>query len=296
MSRYYRHIVLTDEEIPLKKWMREHLQLTNRQISRLKFQPGALMVNHQRVYVSHLLQKGDLIEIKLESDRPPLPLSDPHYPLTVLYEDEDLLVLNKPCGSVVHPIHAHYHDTLLIQASGYCAKKGETARLHCVGRLDKETSGIVLLAKNRIAAQKLTEQRNSQQRQKTYYAIVEGVMEKQNDVISFPMMNDPAEPRKMIIHENGKAASTHYSVVKQFCDHALLAVTIKTGRMHQIRVHMKAIHHPLIGDVLYGGKPYPRLCLHACQIVFYQPFTNERITISAPYDMSFQKLLVSSIR
>lgn len=213
-------------------------------------------------------------------------------PLEILYQDEDLAVVVKPCGMVVHPAAGNPDGTLvnallfhLDQLSGI----GGEMRPGIVHRLDKDTSGLMLVAKNDNAHAFLSQQLAERKMEKHYRAVVFGKMKETQGVIEAPIARSKTDRKKMAIDKEGRYALTEWKLLKQMPDRALLDVHIITGRTHQIRVHMQSIGHPVLGDVIYGHKHLPkaeRLMLHAYSLSFTHPKTNERLKFRAPCDFS----------
>lgn len=243
--------------------------------------------------------------------------------LEILYEDQDVLAVNKPAGMVIHPSGIHYQDSLSNQIAEYFRSKGEETRIRSIGRLDKETSGILLFARNQISAARLQKQREEGKLQKTYLAVVERTfeeeisqsssqemsvsMEKEKwEKISIPLAPDPENPLKMELSPAGaihgsKKAVTYYQVLKSYANASLVQLHLETGRTHQIRVHMAGTGHPLLGDTLYNesqtgkasvpGNPFTRAALHAWKLKFYHPFTGNKILLEAPFPLDFENFL-----
>ena len=268
---------------------------SRKEISRLKFLPMGITVDGKKSRVNKKISAGEVICLQLGKNQAAETVSQQDivtpdikeyirdFP-EICWEDEDILILNKPSGLSCHPGRGHYLDNLGSQAAAYCREKGEDPTIRIVGRLDKDTSGLVVLAKNQTAAARLWKQKEKQIFQKTYFAAVHGVPEKENGRIRLAMGSVPGEKNRMEIREDGKEAATDYQVADTIKwkgkDVSVVKCWILTGRTHQIRVHMAALGHPIVGDLLYG-KPdeSARLCLHAGEIKLYQPFTGEKIQI-----------------
>ena len=211
--------------------------------------------------------------------------------LAIIYEDQDILAINKPAGIVTHPSGSHYSDSLANQVASYFRSKGEPTKVRSIGRLDKETSGILLFARNQTAAARLQNQREEGISEKTYLAAVSGFMPVDENGafhrISVPLAPDPDNRLKMVVSTDGtlpgsKHAETLYSVLKSTGPDAaapssLVMLRLKTGRTHQIRVHMASLGHPLLGDSLYClsdiSNPFSRAALHAWKLKFQLPFS-----------------------
>ena len=272
----------TIEQVLRKQW-----GFTKRQIRQAKFRSDGILKNGRRCRVTESVRPGDTIRICLEEEREVSGhLKGNPVPLEILYEDEDLLAVNKPAGLVTHPRGGHYQDTLANQAASYFQSKGEMHGVRPIGRLDQETSGVVVFAKSRMAAARLQKQREQGIYQKTYLAVVQGEMETDGRIRSVrqPIGPDSTNHLKMQVREDGKGAVTHYKAVRRILGRSVLEVTLETGRTHQIRVHMASLGHPLVGDRLYGEdkEGAERALLHAWRVELFQPFTGEAIRLLAP--------------
>ena len=233
-------------------------------------------------------------EIRLEMpDVRPAAVEAQDIPLTVLYQDSHLAVVIKPCGMVVHPAAGNPDGTLvnaLLYHLDSLSGIGGEMRPGIVHRLDKDTSGLLLVAKDDATHAALSRDLSERKMEKHYYAVVAGVMKEPSGVIDAPIGRSPSDRKKMAVVPDGRAARTEWRVVRQESDRALLDIHLITGRTHQIRVHMSSIHHPVLGDPLYGHKGMPkapRLMLHAFSLSFTHPATGERMTSTAPPEPCF---------
>ena len=286
--------------------------LTKKQISRAKFRPKGILCNGVQCRVSKSVSAGDILSVCLEapsqgSSHLKLPSTELS-PVRILYEDQDLLAVNKPSGIVTHPSGRHYRDTLSNQVYWYLRQKGEAVTVRSMGRLDRETSGIVIFAKNKTCAARLQSQQNTGAYHKEYLAVLSGSFpENSRHTISLPIGPDPDDSRKMKcfsqqdkLAPDSRPAVTHFQVLHSTSQWSLVSLFLETGRTHQIRIHMKTIGHPLIGDTLYGeafsdNAPYfCRAALHAWHVSFFHPFKNNEISIEAPLpdDFSFLKKIM----
>lgn len=290
--------VLADETMEkngmtVEKILRQEFGLSKKQIRRLKFQQHGIEKNHVRCRVVDLVAAGDVISVLLENGQTDSShIEKMEGELQVLYEDQDLLVVNKPAGLVTHPKGSHYQDTLVNLVKAYFQEKGEQNCIRPLGRLDKDTSGIVLFGKNRVAAARLQKQREQGTLKKTYLAVVHGNIAEtgKKSTIYSSIDTDPENPLRMRISENGKSAVTHYMVRKNTDNYTIVKLWLETGRTHQIRVHMASLGHPLIGDPLYAKekiKDIERTLLHAWKLEFVHPMNGEILQIEAeiPQDM-----------
>ena len=240
------------------------------------------------------LLPGDLLELSVEEEgKSSSQLIPTEGTISVIYEDEDLIVVNKPEGILVHPSGGHYQDTLANLLMGYFKKKGEVPVLRSIGRLDKDTSGAVLFAKTKLAAARLSEERERGRYEKEYLAVAEGYFAEKTGEIHLPISQVPgSSPIRMEVNPaDGKKAHTYWKVERQFQNAALLRVHITTGRTHQIRVHLAGIGHPLLGDPLYGKTcgGFSRAALHAWKLILHHPVTGEKLVIEAAVPGDFKE-------
>ncbi|WP_124727691.1 RluA family pseudouridine synthase [Staphylospora marina] len=260
---------------------------------------GRVLVNGQRKKGSYRLMRGDRVEL----DVPPLEelaVEAEPIPLDVRYEDDDVIVVNKPRGMVVHPGAGNHSGTLVNALLHHCRGQlsgiGGVARPGIVHRIDKDTSGLLIAAKNDLAHQSLVSQLKAHSVDREYVALVHGVIPHDHGTIDAPIGRDPQHRQRMtVIHKNSKHAVTHFTVKERFRDVTLVECRLETGRTHQIRVHMKYIGHPLVGDPVYGPKkrdwPMEGQALHARVLGFDHPRTGERIRLEAELPEDMEKLL-----
>jgi len=294
-----KRITQTVSEQESGKTIRDYLKncgFSEAQIRRMKFRENGICLNGRRSRVTAVLKAGDRLELLADGGESiSSHLVSASAMPEILYEDEDVIVVNKPAGVPVHPSHGHYGDTLANRLAAYFRQTGGEVSVRSIGRLDKETSGIVLFAKNRIAAARLSRQREAGKLRKQYLALCYWEGERAAEgwhTIAKPIAPLEGSLMKMCAHPEGKPAVTHYRAEKYFGNMALLRLWLETGRTHQIRVHMAEEDHPLVGDRLYGekekaGMKISRAALHAETLTFFQPFTGEELSIHArlPEDM-----------
>lgn len=218
-------------------------------------------------------------------------------PLEILYEDEDVAVVVKPCGMVVHPAAGNESGTLvnaLLYAMDDLSGIGGVKRPGIVHRLDKDTSGLLMVAKNDMAHVSLSDQLRERTMEKHYLAVVDGCMREECGLVDQPIARSKKDRKKMAIDPEGRDALTEWTLIENLKNAALLDVHIMTGRTHQIRVHMQSLHHPVAGDPIYGqknGVKAPRLMLHAHTLAFDHPRTGERLFFKADPPEAFEKAL-----
>lgn len=237
---------------------------------------------------------GDTVELTVP-DPAELTVEKENIPLEILYEDEDVAVVNKPCGMVVHPAPGNETGTLvnaLLYAMDDLSGIGGVKRPGIVHRLDKDTSGLLMIAKNDQAHESLSGQLRERTMDKRYLAVVEGEIREPSGQIEKPVARSKKDRKKMAIDPEGRYALTEWTLKENLRGAALLEVHILTGRTHQIRVHMQSIHHPVAGDPIYGmknGVKVPRLMLHAWRLSFTHPRNGERLSFCAEPPKAFAR-------
>ena len=283
-----------DNGLTVRELMKNRFGMSSREITRCKqFEDGVMIKkNGTSEYVKTMIREqvsiGDKLRIRIYEDNTKAILIVPwDEPIDIVYEDEDLILLNKSGDMVVHPSYAHYTDSLSNALAGYYERTGQKHLIRAIGRLDRETSGLVMFAKNRHSAALLSGQKGQISRRKEYLAIAEGIFEQKKGTIDAPI--ERCDDSRMLreVRPDGKPAITHYSVEKQYENYALLRLKLDTGRTHQIRVHMSYIGHPLLGDTLYGREAVStyglaRTALHGSKLEFTQPITGEHLEFVAP--------------
>lgn len=260
---------------------------------------GNVCVNAKSVSKSFKLSAGQLIEI--EFDEPAEPLAEAEdIPLDIVYEDEHLLVVNKPKGMVVHPAAGNYTGTLvnglLYHCKGNLSGINGVLRPGIVHRIDKNTSGLLVVAKSDIAHNSLSEQLKEHSITREYHAVVYGHLKSENGTVDAPLGRHSIDRKKMCVTDkNSKSAVTHYEVMEEFRDFTYIKCILETGRTHQIRVHMAYIGHPLAGDDVYGPKKVitelEGQCLHAAKLGFIHPVRGEYMEFKSPLPEVFEKFL-----
>ena len=245
------------------------------------------------------LSEGDLIVFEVPEAAKPEILPEP-IPLDILYEDEDVILINKPKGMVVHPAAGHYSGTLVNALMYHCRDSlsgiNGVLRPGIVHRIDMDTTGVIIACKNDVSHRSIAEQLKEHSITRRYQAIVHGRLKTDEGIVDAPIGRNPQDRKKMSINEkNGKPAVTHYHVLNRFRDYTHIECRLETGRTHQIRVHMASIGHPLLGDAVYGPARCPyRLegqTLHAGVLGFVHPRSGEYMEFSAPLPEYFEKLL-----
>ncbi len=257
-------------------------------------------MNQKPVKANYRLSLGDRVEIDLpEAKEPDIKPED--IPLDILYEDKDIIIVNKPKQMVVHPAPGHYSQTLVNALMYHCGFElsgiNGTMRPGIVHRIDMDTTGSLVACKNDMAHQSLSKQLKEHSIRRIYVAIVHGNIKEEDGTVNAPIGRHPTERKKMSIHSrNGREAITHYQVLERFGNYTYIQCELETGRTHQIRVHMASLGHPLLGDMVYGPKkcPFPHLqgqTLHARTLGIIHPRTGEYLEVNAPLPAYFIELL-----
>lgn len=293
--------VVQEEDVPctVKFLLKHKIGLSESQIKSAKFRPFGIRINGVQARVTDEAKTGSLLEVLLEGEEDCGQKMEATFGvLDILYEDEDLIVINKAAGVAIHPAHGHYEDTLANHLLYYFEQQKKKVTVRAVGRLDKDTSGIVIFAKNKVAAARIKESFS-----KEYVALVCGHLLNKCGCIELPIAKKTGELNKMEISENGNFARTHYQVLEEYESCSLVRVWLDTGRTHQIRVHMCALGHPLVGDAIYGDGSeaaglqdkkirIARAALHCRRAELIHPFTGERICIEAPLPEDLRKAIL----
>ncbi len=257
---------------------------------------GNCLVNGTKCKKNYRVKAGDIVEITLPDMEEPEILPE-NIPLDIVYEDSDLLVVNKPKGMVVHPAAGHYSGTLVNALMYHCKDSlsgiNGVIRPGIVHRIDKDTSGLLIVAKNDTAHNGLAEQIKVHSFSRRYEAVVLGGI-KENGTVNAPIARHKTDRKKMAVTPDGREAITHYEVIENYGKYTHLRLILETGRTHQIRVHMAYIGHPVVGDPVYGdGKPkwLEGQCLHAREIGFIHPITGKELFFTSPLPEYFEKML-----
>ncbi|PKP44247.1 MAG: RNA pseudouridine synthase [Bacteroidetes bacterium HGW-Bacteroidetes-13] len=318
-DRYEHHrFVATKGQVPLRvdKFLANFVENTTRSKIQQAAADGNIFVNDIPVKSNHKVKPNDVVTVLF--DHPPYEflLTPEDIPLDIVYEDDDLLIVNKPAGMVVHPGHGNYSGTL-VNALAYHFQNlplNTEKRPGLVHRIDKDTSGLMVIAKTEIAMTKLAKQFFNKTSERTYYALVWGNIDQEEGRIEGNIARHPKNRLQMTVFEDetiGKHAVTHYRVLERFSYVTLVACTLETGRTHQIRVHMKHIGHPLFNDERYGGnlilkgttftkykqfvdncfKIIPRQALHAKTLGFIHPKTGEKMFFDSELPEDFSKAI-----
>lgn len=299
----------------LDVFLTNHVENATRNKVQRAIRDGTVLVDGERVRSSHSVAPGEVIRVTLPGSPPQRAVAE-NIPLEIAYEDNDLIVVNKAAGMVTHPAYGNHSGTLvnaLLHHCGNLSSSGDPGRPGIVHRLDKETSGLMVVAKNEVAHAKLARQFAGRTIKREYQAVVWGRFTGQSGLIEADLGRSRSDRKKMAVIAGGKPAATEYSVLEQFAYLTLLRLRLRTGRTHQIRVHLAHIHHPVFGDPTYNGrhivagpgsprhkaevqrllKLMPRQALHAKTIGFVHPSTGKELFFDSPLPRDMESVLAT---
>ena len=279
------------EGTTLKHYLSKRLQFSRRGIISLK-KSGGVLINGDISHMNALLKESDKIEITFEDSESENILPE-QMELDIVFEDEHIIVLNKEFGMPVHPTRRHIMGTLANGLAYYWLGRAEQIKIRPINRLDKDTSGLVVFAKNAHIQHLLSFYIGKEEFKKEYIAIVHGNLLNSEGTINLPIARETEHGMKRVVREGGDRAVTHYKTLAAASGFCMVNITLETGRTHQIRVHMSHIGHPLLGDEMYGGSTelIGRQALHAEKITMLHPLTNQWHTFSAPVPEDMQRLI-----
>ena len=276
----------------IKAILKEEFLMSDRLIAKLK-NTSQIYINSKPVYINHIFSIGDILSVNLDFNEDSANIVPTKMELDILYEDENMLILNKPAGIPVHPSMEHYNDSLSNGVKYYFNQISLKRKIRPVNRLDRNTSGIVIFAKNQYVQECLIKQMKTDDLKKEYLALVNGNLFKKEQIISAPISRKENSIIERCVNTNGNEAITIVELLKNFDNYSLIKCILKTGRTHQIRVHMQFIKHSILGDTLYGvsSNLINRQALHAYKVSFTHPITKENITIIAELPEDMKRLI-----
>jgi len=285
----------TDELDRIDRFLSDKIESLSRSTIKKLIDEDKILVNQNKIKPSYTVKVADLIEV-VDVDFSETEIIPTKMDLDIVFEDEDVLVVNKPSGMVVHPAPGHYQDTLvnglLWHIKNLSSINGET-RPGIVHRIDKDTSGLLMVAKNNYSHDILAKELQEKKTKREYIALVEGVINNKRGKINAPIGRDKANRLKMAVTSSGKEAVTNFEVIETFDDSSLIKCILETGRTHQIRVHMQYINHPLVNDYVYGNAKNNDFgqFLHAQTLGFTHPKTKEWLEFSCELPIEFTEYL-----
>ncbi|MDA0986032.1 MAG: RluA family pseudouridine synthase [Bacteroidetes bacterium] len=296
----------------LDRYLTNRIENATRTKVQVAIKKKEILVNGKFVKSSYNILPGDLIIINIDKGEPPEVLAE-NIPLEIFFEDQDLIIVNKPAGMVTHPAYKNYSGTLVnaLMHRFNLQKLSVNERPGIVHRLDKDTSGLLVVAKNETALQKLAKQFALKTSKRTYHAIVWGIFKQKKGLIDAPLGRSKSDRKKIVVVEGGKPAITEYEVLEEFGFLSLIKLNLRTGRTHQIRSHLNSIHHPVFGDPAYGGRNSSwnglagkkkilvqnlleicqRQALHATLLGVKHPTTGKELIFSSPLPNDINTIL-----
>lgn len=288
-----------DENTRLDNYLSELFDNFSRSHFKNLIKSGEILINGTIKKPSYRVKLGDKVEVNFKEKEPKI-IYPQNTPVDIVWEDENMLVVNKPSGMLTHPTELEVENTLV---NALLYKYGENLsdingyfRRGIVHRLDRNTSGLLMVAKNNKTHEYLVEQFKERLVEKKYLAIVKGIIDKDFGAIDLPIGRNPHQPSKMAVIEGGKPSITEFKVLKRFKGYTYLELDLKTGRTHQIRVHLSHLHHPIVNDTLYGGKGAIKVktqeqVLQSYNLIFTKPFSSDIIKLEIEPDEKIKKVL-----
>ena len=275
----------------IDKYLKAH-GYSSANITAIKKMPNNVVIDGEWVHMNRKLQAGEILTVNISEDDSSEKIPPVKMDLDIVYEDEDIIVINKPAGLPIHPSLNHYEDSLANGLAYYYEAQNKPFIFRCANRLDKNTSGLTVIAKHLVSGNILSTMVKNREFHREYYAIVRGHLDEPEGTIDAPIGRvDDSIITRQVDFENGERAITHYKVIDEEKGHSLISIHLETGRTHQIRVHFKYIGHPLIGDHLYNPdfEYMTRQALHSHKISFIHPITKKAMEFIAPLpdDMNF---------
>jgi len=292
MERFLEYqIFAADAGKTIKDFLQEK-GFSRQNLVELKKMKESILLNNVWEYVTCRVKEGDKLVIHIREEESSEKIPPIELPFPIIYEDEDIVVINKPADMPIHPSLNNYENTLGNAAAYYFAKQNKPFIFRCINRLDRDTTGLTILAKHMVSAGILQTEMLNRNIRREYLAIVDGIIEEDEGVIDAPIgRKDGSTIERMIDYENGERAVTHYRVLGRKGNATLVALALETGRTHQIRVHMTSIGHSLLGDFLYNPTDdrMSRQALHAWHLSFTHPITGEELYFEAPIPEDMKK-------
>lgn len=272
--------------------LKEQFLLSDRLITKLK-KANKIYLNDLPTYTKKSVTMGDTVSVLIDFEEDNSNIVASNIPLNIIYEDDYLLVINKPANIAIHPSILHFDNSLSNGVKFYFDKLGLKKKIRIVNRLDRNTSGIVVFAKNEYIQECLIKQMKTKELKKEYLAIAKGILKSKSDTLNFPIARKEGSIIERTVSSDGDSAITHYDVVKEFNNLSLVHIVLETGRTHQIRVHFSYIGHPILGDTLYGSpsKLINRQALHSYKLTFIHPITKKVLSLEVPLPNDIENII-----
>lgn len=285
MNRNIDYIIDEDSAgLRVEQFLRRK-RYSGQNLSEIKRMPKSILVNGVHYYMRQELSKGDYLQVRICETKNSEKIPPTNLPLDIIYEDEDLLVLNKPAGMPIHPSLNNYTNSMANALAYYFQSQGKPFIFRCCNRLDRDTSGLTIVSKHLVSGSILSDMTKYREVHREYLAIARGSVTPSEGTIQAPLgRKEGTIIERTVDWEHGEDAVTHYKVVKEANGHSLVSLRLETGRTHQIRIHMKYLGYPLIGDYLYNPdmEYMTRQALHSHHMEFTHPITGEHMSFTAP--------------
>lgn len=294
MARTLEYFITeTDRDLTVKEYLTRK-EFSSRSLIALKKVPGSILLNQKPVFVNQPLQTGDRLTIRVFDETASEKLLPVRLPLEIVYEDEDILVIDKPAGMPIHPSAGNYDNSVANALAWYFKEQNTPFVFRCINRLDRDTSGLTIIAKHFVSAGILSACLSRRKIHREYLAIVKGSLTPRQGTVSAPISRKPGSIiERAVDFEHGETAVTRYELKDTKNGHSLVSIHLETGRTHQIRVHMKHIGYPLIGDYLYNPDLdlIKRQALHSHRLVFPHPITGQKLEFISPLPEDMERVL-----
>ena len=287
------HITEQDAGLRIEQYLRRR-GYSRQNLVELKKMPESILVNGVWYYLTQTLSAGDLLKVHIQETESSEKIPPTKLPLTIVYEDEDILVVNKPAGMPIHPSMNNYHYSLANALAWYYQEQGKPFIFRCTNRLDRDTSGLTVIAKHMVSSNILSSLACRHEITREYLAISRGSVTPSAGTICAPLSRKPGSVIERVVDfEHGERAVTHYRVLEEKNGHSLVSLHLETGRTHQIRIHMKYLGYPLIGDYLYNPdmEHIRRQALQSHRLCFPHPITGEQMEFTAPLPEDMEAVL-----
>ena len=293
MDRMLNYTIQKDEDgLRVEQFLRRR-GYSRQNLVELKKMPLSILVNGSPRRLNEILTDMDTLTVHIQEHISSLQIPPVRLPLDIIYEDEDIIVINKPAGMPVHPSINNYTNTLANGLAWYYREQGKPFIFRCTNRLDRDTSGLTIIAKHMLSSNILSRMTVRHEIRREYLAIVRGSVQPAEGTISAPLSRKPGSViERTVDFDHGERAVTHYHVVEETNGHSLVSLLLETGRTHQIRIHMKYLGFPLIGDYLYNPdmEYMQRQALHSCRLALNHPITGEKLEFRAPLPEDMQSV------
>lgn len=287
------HITEPDSGLRIEQYLRRH-GYSKQNFTDLKKMHESILVNGEWFYLKQTLSTGDVLTVHIQENESSENIPPVQLPLHIVYEDEDIIVINKEAGMPIHPSMNNYRNSLANGLAWYFQNQGKAFIFRCTNRLDRDTSGLTVIAKHMLSSNILSGMAVRKEIRREYLAVVRGSVTPPCGTINAPLSRKPGSIiERTVDFEHGETAVTHYHVVEEKNGHSLVSLELETGRTHQIRIHMKYLGFPLVGDYLYNPdmEYISRQALHSHRLTFCHPITRETMDFTAPLPEDMQKIL-----